>query len=668
VDVAFTLGPAQVAWWELSRDDRYIWDHLIEHLLEARRPGDAEATACDLRWVDARLEQFGPIAPVTDLTKIGGLRAAHLRTALARVAHLLSPTDPAEAVVDVLHSRIADVPGWARQVLAMRDTYSRARLVNLWPLPDVPAPALRRVVRVRPGWTIAMAVAMGPQGDWLTTGSSDGIVRIWDVVTGQERATLNGHRGPPATYVERTATVTSVAVVTNGSWIASGSDDKTVRIWDVKTGQARAVLEGHSGTVRAVAVSPDGSWIASGSDDGSVRVWDMRTCQEQAALKGHNDQFDFRPVWTDGGRPVSAWRRIWGFRRPEPWPDLRITMKSLRITMKRRSAMVWAVAVAPDGSWIASGSDDKTVRIWDVKTSQTRAVLEGHSGAVRAVAVAPDSNWMASGSDDGTVRIWNMGTRQEWATVKGDADRVVAVAVAPDGSWIASGSGDKTVRIWDTRTGQARAVLEGHSGAVLAVAVAPDGSWIASGSGDKTVRIWDTRTGQARAVLEGHSGAVLAVAVAPDGSWIASGSIDRTVRIWDAKTGQARVIFEDHILMVEAMAVSPDGSWIASGGEDKTVKIWDVGTTEIRTVLEGHTQGVKALAVSPDGSWLASGSDDKTVRIWDVETGRVLAMMRLEGSVGACACLDTHRLAIGGSAGMYLFDFLPGTNPSGTNR
>ena len=138
-----------------------------------------------------------------------------------------------------------------------------------------------------------------------------------------------------------------------------------------------------------------------------------------------------------------------------------------------------AVAVAPDGSWLASGGDDRTVRIWDAATGQERATLTGHAGRVAAVAVAPDGSWLATAGGDGTVRIWDAATGQERAVLTSHAERCAAVAVAPDGSWLASAGWDGTVRIWDAATGRERAVLTGHTSPVTAVAVAPDGSWLA---------------------------------------------------------------------------------------------------------------------------------------------------------------------------------------------
>ena len=113
--------PVRVAWWELGDQDRYLWDHLIEHLLDAGRPGDADAVAGDLRWVGARLERFGPAAPAADLAAAGTPRAARLRAVLARTAHLLAPTEPAGRWWTSCTAGSPSDPDWGPQVTALRD-------------------------------------------------------------------------------------------------------------------------------------------------------------------------------------------------------------------------------------------------------------------------------------------------------------------------------------------------------------------------------------------------------------------------------------------------------------------------------------------------------------------------------------------------------------------
>ena len=612
--VAATLPPANLAdaaplhrvrtaWWKLNRDEMYLWDHLIEHLLVAKRPDDAEAVASDLRWVGARVEGFGPAAAAADLSLTGTERAKRLEAVLARTAHLLASTELPSAVIDVLHSQVADDSDWGVQVTALRDTYRRPRLVNRWPLPDRAHPALQRVLTGHTQYVTALAVA--PDGRWLASSSYDGTVRIWDVATGQQRTTLTERGAFP---------VTTVAVAPDGGWLVSGSNGLWVRIWDLASGKVQSSLFNH-GDTHSVAVAPDGSWLAFERDQ-RVLLWEVTRRRRRATLTGHTGHVTALAVAPDGSWLASGSTdetvRIWDAATGQQ-----------RAVLTDRAGWVHAVAVAPDGTWLASGSDDGTVRIWDVSTGQRRATLTGHTRAVSCVVIAPDGSWLASSSYDGTVRIWDVATGQQRAAALDDPSRkAYAMAVAPDGSWLACGSDDGTVRIWDVANWQQQAVSAGHISCVREVAAAPDGSWLASVSDDGIVAIWDVATRQQRATLTGHTGWVLAVAVAPDGSWLASGSNDGTVRIWDMATRQQRAILTGHC-DVTAVAVAPDGSWLASGNADATVRIWDVATGQQRSAaLVGHSRWVSAVAVAPDGSWLASGGGDSTVRIWDVATGQ----------------------------------------------
>ena len=201
----------------------------------------------------------------------------------------------------------------------------------------------------------------------------------------------------------------------------------------------------------------------------------------------------------------------------------------------------------------------------------------GHADDVNCVRYSPNGTRIATGSDDNTIRIWDS---ESGAVVgeplTGHAGSVTSVAYSLDGRRIISGSSDRTIRIWDADTGAAVGKpFEGHTGYVLSVGYSPDGRHIISGSSDRTIRIWDAETGAVVGKpLEGHTGWVRSVGYSPDGRHIISGSSDCTIRIWDAETGAAvGKPLEGHTYYVRSVGYSPDGRHIVSGSSDKTILV-----------------------------------------------------------------------------------------------
>ncbi|RYP12681.1 hypothetical protein DL765_007220 [Monosporascus sp. GIB2] len=296
-------------------------------------------------------------------------------------------------------------------------------------------------------------------------------------------------------------------------------------------------------------------------------------------------------------------------------------------TLEGHGDWVYSVAFSPDGSRVASGSRDGTVKVWDAATGACLSTLEGHHRDVTSVAFSPDGSRLASGSDDHTVKVWDAATGACLSTLAGHGDWVYSVAFSPDGSRVASGSDDRTVKVWDAATGACLSTLAGHRSVVSSVAFSPDGSRVASGSHDRTVKVWTAATGACLSTLEGHHSNVTSVAFSADGSRVPSGSDDRTVKVWDAATGACLSTLEGHHSDVTSVAFSPDASRVASGSDDRTVKVWDAATGACLSTLEGHGGYVTSVAFSPDGSRVASGSYDRTVEVWDAATGACLSTL-----------------------------------------
>jgi hypothetical protein len=188
--------------------------------------------------------------------------------------------------------------------------------------------------------------------------------------------------------------------------------------------------------------------------------------------------------------------------------------------------------------------------VWDPAAGKELRRLQGHGRPVQAVAFSPDGTQLASASQDSTVKLWDPAAGKELHTLKGHARWVLGVAFSPDGARLASASSDGTVKVWDTTTGRELRTLRGHMALVLSVAFTPDGRRLASGSRAGAVKVWDTASWQELRALQGHTGDVLSVAFSPDGHRLASARDDGTLKLWDARPLTAEVKAE-----VEAVAL-----------------------------------------------------------------------------------------------------------------
>jgi len=466
---------------------------------------------------------------------------------------------------------------------------------------------------------------LSPDGKTFVYVRKDTTIVLKDIASDQVRGLLTGHEQP----------ILSLYFSQDSTRLSSGSDDRTLRVWDTRTGQQLHVLRGCKGIARMSDFSQDGRRIATlePGDERFIRVWDVATGRLIAACE-HDHLSTGGTFSPQGDRMVTVEKypsnvmRLWDLATGNP----------LRVMRGHRN-QVTKIRFSPDGKRFASCSMDATVRLWNGETGDLIATLEGQRGWVTDARFSPDSKRLVSTAQDHTVRIWDADTGVPLALLDGHTEEVSEAAYLPDGKTLVSAARDNTVRFWDAELAERHNALRGHTNFVYDVAFHPDGERVASGAWDGTVRIWEATTGRQTALLN-HSEKTIITGVAfhPAGQLLASIALDHKVRLWDlAASRQVHAwSLPTDSWRVPRLAFSPNGDLLAAGDRDGVIHLWDVGSQAEVTLLRGHRDVVLDVAFSPDGRWLASTSanDEHAIRIWDV-AGR-----------NQVRILDAHHFAI----------------------
>ncbi|MBY3252152.1 NB-ARC domain-containing protein [Rhizobium laguerreae] len=596
--------------------EHYYYEYLPHHLAEAGERQRLDALLLDPIWLEKKLSIIrNPQRLVADYERYsaGDTRRLIGRTLrlivgiVARDRHQLIP----QLLSRLMGSGSSDVSGFLEA--ARRRLVTPAILSQLRSLSS-PTAEITRFEEHSGG---VNALCMLPDGR-LASGSDDCTIRLWDLQTGSESTSLRGHSGA----------VSALCMLPDGR-LASGSHDSTIRLWDAQNGVESARLDVPAEWIRVLCALPDGRLATTSMED--IVLWDLKTGAESSRFEGHASHIFALCMLPDGRLASGSYDntiRLW---------DLQFGAELA--CLEGHSSWIESLCMLADGR-LASGSRDRTIRLWDLNVGLEVACLEGHTGLVTALCVLPDGR-LASGSRDLTVRLWDVRVGVETTRLDGNFSEVTALCPLPD-KRLASASVDRTIRLWDVHTAPETGTVERHSNRVMALCLLADGR-LASGSMDNTIRLWDVQTGLKVDVFEGHTSGVTALCLLPDGR-LASGSTNQTILMWDVEAGTVSQGLQGTWGEVSALYLLPDGR-VVSAWEDDMIWLTDMRTGS-STALVGQPGGVAAFCMLPDGRLASSSYNDVTIRLWDVQTGTESSRLDVKSSpVDALCMLSDGRLA-----------------------
>lgn len=457
-------------------------------------------------------------------------------------------------------------------------------------------------------------VVVDPTTDQLVTTANDGIY-------------VRASKREPEQFLQlptfENAMTTSIAISNNGQLLAASTENRDILLcrknalkqWEYQAKlpvtNRRIITTSHQlphnrNPVRFNANAQ--RLLAMGSSH--LQLWDVprrKSLCTVSDLPGHD--LRYLELLPDGRTAVWASDRVFGLWRPiEDIPQITGHPKE-----------TWSVAFSPDGRLLATGSDDESVRLWNLASGEMLHEFKGHEATVAKVAFSPQGNLLASAGFDQTIRIWDVAARRHTRTLTGSAGTVRALAWFADGKRLVTSDSPKSdypprVLIWDAITGTLLQTLDGFTDHIHTVAVTTDQRFVIATSNDKSIRVWKIQGGTLSRQWTNESN-IRSATLLNQERWLATGGNDGVIKIRDLETGTVLLDLIGHLKPVLTLAISPDGRVLASGGEDRTVRLWDAVTGRSLMVLTDQTTQINCVSFSPAGDILASGAHDGSIKL-----------------------------------------------------
>ena len=343
--------------------------------------------------------------------------------------------------------------------------------IKLWSLPD------GTLLKTLEGHTDSVdSLAISPDGTLLASGSDDNTIKLWSLPDGALLKTLASN-------------VTSVAISPDGTLLASGNNDNTIKLWSLPNGELFKTLEGHTSFITSVAISSDGMLLASGSGDETIKLWLLPPKQIQTVTRVIRNVRARTEPTTSGGDETVVKTLVVG--------ELLLIQEGVEAVQADNYTWIPIILDGED-AWVAQEGFVELVEEFVIPQPEIIKTLTGHTGTVTSVAISPDGTLLASGSADDTIKLWSLPDGELLNTLEGHTRSIYSIAISPDGTLLASGSSDDSIRLWLLPDGMLINTLWRHKSYVNSIVISPDGTFLISGSDDKTIKLWSLPIGAYR--------------------------------------------------------------------------------------------------------------------------------------------------------------------------
>ncbi|KAJ3024584.1 UNVERIFIED_CONTAM: hypothetical protein HDU68_007985 [Siphonaria sp. JEL0065] len=475
------------------------------------------------------------------------------------------------------------------------------------------------------------SLAHFPNNEFFVSASEDKTLKVWNIETGECVQTLGGHDG----------CVASVVVSKDSKIIVSGSWDGTVRVWELevasgewKVGQVLGVSSTSDVKVNSVVLSEDGALIWAGCSDGKLVA--VQLCEEswdrKVSVDAHSDAVSSLALLNDGSVISGSWDftlRVWKKGDDGIW--------FANQTLSGHKNRVTCLSVSRDGATLVSGSTDKRILVWKKEPKggwRLLQALEGHGANIWAVDISTDSSRIVSTSDDSVSKTWTYVSGNQWVetgTTELDSSALYSVSLSPNSETAIVGCWDHSIKLLSLNHGSQSSSATSNS-KVNAVAVSLDGKTVAVAY-DLQIAIWNkgTQGWNSIGVLEGHEEEITCISVSTDGQLVVSGSFDNTAKVWNKEEEEWNLLhtLEGHESSLNCSSLSPNLESVFTGSFDNSIKVWSVDTGECNQTLQAGSDVVASLAASK--GLLVSGSFDNTIRVWKLLAGFWECVQTLNG-------------------------------------